>query len=415
MKTSRFPSFVLSLLLHALPLVRTTASADLLTAMSPVVAMLRWLGGAATAAGAFHAVSGSSIAVTNPAESRVRATNGVDTAFRVSLTYTSGSTVLSPALYEASNLPPGLSQPTKSGSIWRITGKPTSSGIFANVMLTGYQNANKSGNKATVPLTIVVVDQAPVITAQPVDTTVMAGQPATLSVAATGTSLTYQWLKGDLEIPNATTSSLTFTAAKESDSGSYRVRIGNVGSSLLSAPATLTVTPAAVGPRITAPPTDTVAHAGTPILLKAIATGSGPFTWTWTKDGKALRTVTVPEVEDSLSLPSAAPSDTGLYSVSVTDNSGGSVAAPAVRVTVVAPLRLSPPTLDGTGLTFEFLAIPKRSYQLEESLPGSPGTWTPAFPEAFVAVGADPTVAVPLRISVPEPQWSTRLYRVRAR
>ena len=415
MKTIRLPSLALSILLHALPLVRSAASAEILATASPIVALLRWMGGAAMAVGAFHGVSGGSIAVTNPAESRVRATNGVDVAFRVSLTYTSGSTVLSPALYEASNLPPGFKQPTKSGSIWRITGKPLASGTFANVMVTGYQNANKVGNKATVPLTIIVVDEAPAITAQPSDTTVTAGQSATLSVTATGSSLTYQWLKGDLEIPNATSASLSFASTKESDTGSYRVRIGNTGGSLLSAPAVLTVTPGVTSPKLTVTPTNTVVHGGAPLVLRAVATGAGPFTWTWTRDGQVLKTFTVPEGDGGISIPSASASDSGLYAVSVTDRLGGTASAPAVQITVVAPLRLAPLTLAGTQLAFEFQAIPKRPYCVEESLPESPNVWTPISVDATAEGGPDPTVAVPLRIAIPEPQSGTRLFRVRAR
>ena len=137
---------------------------------------------------------------------------------------------------------------------------------------------------------------------------------------------------------------------------------------------------------------------------------SAPFTAVrWLPEGTPAETL------DSLSLPTAAPSDTGLYSVSVTDNSGGSAAAPAVRVTVVAPLQLSPPTVTGTGLAFEFLVIPKRPYWVEESLPESPGTWTPVSSEVSEAGGADPAVVVPLRITIPEPQSGARLYRARAR
>ncbi|MFZ9854244.1 MAG: immunoglobulin domain-containing protein [Limisphaerales bacterium] len=415
MKTIRLPSLALSILLHALPLVRSAASAEILATASPIVALLRWIGGASMAAGAFHGVSGSSIAVTNPAESRVRATNGVDVAFRVSLTYTSGSTVLSPALYEASNLPPGFNQPTKSGSIWRITGKPTTSGTFANVMLTGYQNANKSGNKATVPLTITVVDETPTITAQPVDTTVTAGQSATLSVTAIGGSLTYQWLKGDLEIPNATTASLLFASAQESDTGTYRVRIGNTGGSLLSSPAVLTVKPGVAGPKLTVTPTETIVHGGSPLSLNAVATGSGPFTWTWTRDGQALKSFTRPEGDGGLVISSVSPSDSGLYAVSVTDASGGTASAPAVRITVVAPLLLGIPTLAGGQLAFEFQAIAQRPDWVEESLPQSPPLWTPVTAEVSATGGPDPTAEVPLRIAIPEPPSGTRLYRVRAR
>ena len=81
----------------------------------------------------------------------------------------------------------------------------------------------------------------------------------------------------------------------------------------------------------------------------------------------------------------------------------------------MAPLRLAPLTLAGTQLAFEFQAIPKRPYCVEESHPESPNVWTTISVDATAEGGPDPTVAVPLRIAIPEPQSGTRLYRVRAR
>lgn len=409
MNTARLPSLVLSVLLQALPLVRTVTSTEVLAAASPIVALLRWIAGASAMAGSFHAVSGGSITVTNPTESRVRATNGVDVAFRVSLTYTSGSTVLSPALYEASNLPPGFNQPTKSGSIWRITGKPTASGTFANVMLTGYQNANKVGNKATVPLTVVVVDETPAITSPPADLVVTAGQSATLSVTATGGSLVYQWLKGDLEIPKATNASLTFAATRVADSGTYRVRVGNSGGSLLSPPAVLTVNPGNVAPAFTTTPRPAFVHAGEPVALDATATGDGPLAWSWSKDGVALPGKTTP----TLSIPTATAADAGTYVVTVT-GLGGSASAPGARVDVASVLRLQPPSMEIGTLSFDLLAIPNRLYVLEAAAVDSASVWTPVS-EGSVTGNPEPSSESPLRLRTPEPAAGKSLYRVRTR
>jgi len=407
MNTLRLPSFALSVLLHALPLVRTAATADVLAAASPIVALLRWLGGAAAVAGSFHAVSGSSITVTSPTESRVRATNGVDIAFRVSLTYTSGSTVRSPALYEASNLPPGFNPPTKSGSIWRITGKPTASGTFANVMLTGYQNVN--GNKASVPLTIVVVDAPPAITTQPANLTVTAGQTATLSVTATGGSLGYQWLKGDLEIPKATNASLTFPSTTVTDGGTYSVRISNSGGSVLSAPTVLTVIPGSLPPEFTALPRPARVHTGEAVALNAAASGDGPLSWSWSKDGVVLPGQTAP----TLSILSASADDGGNYVVTVT-GPGGAASAPAARVAVVPILSLGDPVVGGGTLSFELGAIPDRVYVLETSAVDSPNLWNPVT-EASATGEAGPAGIVPLRFQISEPASAAGLYRVRAR
>jgi hypothetical protein len=75
----------------------------------------------------------------------------------------------------------------------------------------------------------------------------------TLSVAAEGTGLTYQWQKGGVDIPGATSSSYTVTGAHPSlHNGQYRVIVNStVGPSTCpSDPATVTVTPDTVRPTV---------------------------------------------------------------------------------------------------------------------------------------------------------------------
>ena len=138
MKLFRLPSLALSLLLQLLPILRV-ATADAALVVSPVMAVLRLIAGASAMAGSYHAVSGASVTLNNPAAGKVRATNGVPSPFRVEMTYSDGIKNLTPSVYDAKNLPPGFNQPTKSGAIWRITGTPTQSGVFTTVKVTGYE------------------------------------------------------------------------------------------------------------------------------------------------------------------------------------------------------------------------------------------------------------------------------------
>jgi hypothetical protein len=87
------------------------------------------------------------------------------------------------------------------------------------------------------------VNNAPatVITTQPVAATAILGQAATFTVAATGSSLTYQWYKDGTSVAGATGPVLTIAAAQAGDAGSYAVRVTGAGGSVLSATATLTV------------------------------------------------------------------------------------------------------------------------------------------------------------------------------
>lgn len=87
------------------------------------------------------------------------------------------------------------------------------------------------------------VPQAPLITAQPSDLTVIAGQPATFSVAANGDApITYQWRRGGVNIDGATAASYTLALPQLADSGSvWSVVVSNAAGSMTSAGATLTV------------------------------------------------------------------------------------------------------------------------------------------------------------------------------
>lgn len=87
---------------------------------------------------------------------------------------------------------------------------------------------------------------APTITAQPVSTSVIAGQTATFSVAASGTSpMTYQWMMNGTAISGATSSSYTTPAETTSNNNAqFSVAVSNSAGSATSTAATLTVTAA---------------------------------------------------------------------------------------------------------------------------------------------------------------------------
>ncbi len=84
---------------------------------------------------------------------------------------------------------------------------------------------------------------APVITQQPSNQTVIVGETATFSVAATGTlPLTYQWQKGTTSIAGATSATYTTPASISSDTGSqFKVVVSNSSGNTTSNAASLTV------------------------------------------------------------------------------------------------------------------------------------------------------------------------------
>ncbi len=83
----------------------------------------------------------------------------------------------------------------------------------------------------------------PAITQQPQDQTVPAGQTATFSVTATGTSpITYRWQKNNVNIVGATGATYTTPAVSAADNGStFRVIVTNPGGSVTSNSAALTL------------------------------------------------------------------------------------------------------------------------------------------------------------------------------
>jgi hypothetical protein len=114
--------------------------------------------------------------------------------------------------------------------------------------------------------------------------TIQEGQPAGLSVAATGTSLQYQWYRGSQPdqsqpIAGATGPSLN-TGALQSTT-QFWVRVFNSCGQANSNTATVTVQPACQAPSIfTQPQSSTIARGGSTLLGVAVA-GTTPFTFQW--------------------------------------------------------------------------------------------------------------------------------------
>ena len=113
---------------------------------------------------------------------------------------------------------------------------------------------NESGRvtSAEAKLTVNAAPAGPLVTAQPVDLAVSAGQPASFTVTATGdTPVSYQWKKNGMNIAGATDASLTIPAAISPDSGaSFTVAATNRSGIVSSGPASLTANPAPGAPII---------------------------------------------------------------------------------------------------------------------------------------------------------------------
>jgi len=85
----------------------------------------------------------------------------------------------------------------------------------------------------------------PIIAQQPKTTEVEEGKAASLSATFTGEGLSYQWFKGQgagkTAVTGGTSGTLSFAAAKISDSGYYTLQIKNISGSAMSIPVRLSV------------------------------------------------------------------------------------------------------------------------------------------------------------------------------
>jgi pectin methylesterase-like acyl-CoA thioesterase len=180
---------------------------------------------------------------------------------------------------------------------------------------------------------------APTITTQPqpLSQTVSVGANVQYSVGASGSALSYQWLKDGNPIPSnasAATANLQLNNVQTTDSGVYTVNVINAGGTTPSNPVTLTVTsgPTDPPPVINQQPQNTTAVVGTPASISVQATGPN-MTYQWFKDGNLMGGETNP----TLSFASVQLSDTANYTVNIS-NGGGTIPSDPARLTVVSAM-----------------------------------------------------------------------------
>ncbi len=100
-------------------------------------------------------------------------------------------------------------------------------------------NSYSSVTSAPIPLTLIVT---PVILSPPLELIVAPGDPAAFSVQARGGQpLSYQWLYNSNIISGATSTTYSIASVTVSNAGAYQVQVSNNFSTVVSAPAELTV------------------------------------------------------------------------------------------------------------------------------------------------------------------------------
>lgn len=222
----------------------------------------------------------------------------------------------------------------------------------------------------TVEFTPGVAATPPQITQGPADQTVAAGSQVVFSVAATGSEpLSYQWKRGDEDLPGQTGSTLTLDNVQAGDAGVYTVVVSNAAGSA-AASATLVVL---VPPTITTPPADQTVSVGDNVTFTVVATGSEPLSYQW-KHGEEL----LPSaMQSTLSLSNVQESDAGTYTVEVRNAAGLASASATLTVqAVIAPPQIEHSEIVDGRFRLSFTAAPQRTYVVQSRDTATAGEWT---------------------------------------
>jgi hypothetical protein len=182
--------------------------------------------------------------------------------------------------------------------------------------------------RAVLEFTVQRSPLPPAITTQPTGTSALAGDDISLSVTAAGTGLMYQWQKGGASVAGATNASLELRSAQLTDSGSYTVVVTNTGGSVTSNAALVTIAARVSAPTIAAAPSALTVTAGAKATLSAAATGTAPLTYQWLRNGSAIAGAT----QSTLTFDRARVSDSGQYSITITNSAGTATSSPAELV-----------------------------------------------------------------------------------
>jgi hypothetical protein len=162
------------------------------------------------------------------------------------------------------------------------------------------------------------------------------GAAFTLALTAEGTApLGYQWYHNGVLIAGANDNTLTITAAKISDGGSYIAKVSNAAGITTTRSASVSINPLKTPPSFIAYPVERQVVFGQQVLLSAKLGGTQPMQFRWRRSQVPGGPSVV--VSDSIlpeyRIANAADIDDGYYTLEVI-NSIGSVSSPPIKVSV---------------------------------------------------------------------------------
>ena len=207
--------------------------------------------------------------------------------------------------------------------------------VYGAVSNSGTYTLNVSNlvGKASTNVTVTFFETPVIPTNQPADAGALVGSSVTFSVVCTNTSLlTYQWYRTNINNPltGYTNSSLTVTNIQTNSVGTYYVIVNNPAN--IGATSRLAQLTVQTVPNISSQPTNTAVAVGSNLTNYVGATG-GLLSYTW-RNGTNQFFVTTNAL---LVITNAQTTNSGNYTVVVTNAAGKVTSAPPAVVWVVAP------------------------------------------------------------------------------
>ncbi len=223
----------------------------------------------------------------------------------------------------------------------------TSYTVTASAAISGYEYRavfnSVFGTAATSPATLTITSSTPLptITANPLSQTVAAGATVNFTSSSTGATATQWQLSTNggstwTNIASATTTSYSFTAAAAMSGYKYRVQYTNAAGSVLTLPATLTVSAQSAMPVVTTNPASQSAVVGQNVSFTAAATAASTPTVQWQASFNGTTWVNISGATSTTYTLTVAATQNGYYFRAVFTNSSGFVATTAARLTVTA-------------------------------------------------------------------------------
>ncbi len=196
------------------------------------------------------------------------------------------------------------------------------------------------------------------ILVQPQSQTVASGSTVRLSVVASGNGLKYEWhFNNTNTISTAIGPSYSFIASKAT-AGTYDVAVYNSFASIPSTPAVITVLDP---PTITNQPASQTISPGQNATFTVSATGDPPLIYQWNFQGAPISGAT----GTAYTVSNAQQSNSGSYSVTIT-NPVASITSTIARLVVLAqPLAITNASFGSNGFSFTFYGVSNLTYVVQ--------------------------------------------------